>query len=234
MFSFQNKKISYFENIKIIRTTKRKKTIMLRVRNGEAEIMCPFLTPNLYLKKIIKKKNKWIQEKIQNSLKCSLNPISLEDNFIRLRFKKVRLEFIEKENERILFKNGILKVELDIKKKQNRKKMVVAWLKNQANNYLKKRIDYLSKQIRIPYKKLKIKSFKSRWGSCDCRGVILLNWKLIMLPPKVIDYVIIHELSHIKVPNHSKDFWILVEKIYPGYQIRKKWLREYGGQFIHV
>ena len=56
MFFFQNKKVSYFENMKIVRTTKRKKTIMLKVRKGEIEIMCPFYTSNQYLKQIIKKK----------------------------------------------------------------------------------------------------------------------------------------------------------------------------------
>ena len=207
---------------------------MLRIKNGEAEIMCPIFTPNFYLKKIIKERNKWIQEKIQNTQKCNLSPISIENNFIRFRFKKVRLEFIEKENKRISLKNGILKIESNFKKNKNKKEIIVDWLKNQAKDYLSKRISFLSKEVSIPYKKLKVKSFKSRWGSCDRKGEILLNWKLIMLPTKVIDYVIIHELSHIKVPNHSKDFWDLVYEIYPGYQKRKEWLRKYGEQFIQI
>ena len=55
-----------------------------------------------------------------------------------------------------------------------------------------------------------------------------------MLPTRVIDYVIVHELSHVKIPNHSKEFWNFVEKNYPGYQREKKWLKKYGGQFIQV
>ena len=234
MFFFQNKKVSYFENMKIVRTTKRKKTIMLKVRKGEIEIMCPFYTSNQYLKQIIKKKNKWIQEKIRNSTKGNLNPVSLDENYFRLRFKKIRLKFIKKEKERILFKKGILNVESNVKSLENKKKLVVDWLKHQANSYLIRRIEYLSKKTFIPYNNLKIKSFKSRWGSCDSRGEILLNWKLIMLPPKVIDYVIIHELSHIRISNHSKDFWNLVEEKYPEYQKTKDWLKEYGEQFIRV
>ena len=234
MFFFQDKKVSYFENMKIVRTTKRKKTIMLRVRKGEIEIMCPFYTSNLYLKQIIKQKNKWIQEKIRNSTKGNLKPVSLDENYLRLRFKKIRLKFIEKDKERIFFKKGILKVESNVKNFENKRKLVVDWLKHQANSYLTKRIEYLSKKTFIPYNNLKIKSFKSRWGSCDSKGEILLNWKLIMLPPKVIDYVIIHELSHIRISNHSQDFWNLVEEKYPEYQKTKKWLKEYGEQFIRI
>ena len=233
MFSLQNKKVSYFQNIRIFRTTKRKKTIMLRIRNGEIEILCPFFTSDLQLNKIIQRKNKWIQDKIRSS-KFSFNPISLEDNCFIFRFKKIRIEFVDKKNQKILFKNGILKIESNIKKKENKKKIIVNWLKDQASHYLTKRIEYLSKKISVSYKQLKIKSFKSRWGSCDSRGEILLNWKLIMLPTKVIDYVIVHELSHIKIPNHSKEFWNLVENKYPGYRREKKWLKEYGGQFIQV
>lgn len=233
MFSIQNKKVSYFQNIRILRTAKRKKTIMLRIRNGEIEILCPFFTSNFQLNKIIKKKNKWIQDKIRNS-KPFFNPISLEDNCLIFRFKRIQLEFIYNKNRRILLKNGILKVESNIKKKENKKKIIVDWLKIQADCYLTKRIEFLSKKIFVSYKQIKIKSFKGRWGSCDCRGEILLNWKLIMLPTRVIDYVIVHELSHVKIPNHSKEFWNFVEKNYPGYQREKKWLKKYGGQFIQV
>ena len=132
MFSIQNKKVSYFQNIRILRTAKRKKTIMLRIRNGEIEILCPFFTSNFQLNKIIKKKNKWIQDKIRNS-KPFFNPISLEDNCLIFRFKRIQLEFIYNKNRRILLKNGILKVESNIKKKENKKKIIVDWLKNQTD-----------------------------------------------------------------------------------------------------
>ena len=79
---------------------------------------------------------------------------------------------------------------------------------------------------------MKIRSYRARWGSCNEKGDISLNWKLIMLPESVIDYVLIHELVHVLRHDHSKLFWNLVEKKCPNYKEEKKWLKENGGSLI--
>jgi predicted metal-dependent hydrolase len=73
-----------------------------------------------------------------------------------------------------------------------------------------------------------VKDYKSRWGSCFGDGRIFLNWKLMLAPEHIIDYVIAHELCHLKEPNHSKRFWQLVEALIPDWKARRKWLRING------
>ena len=93
-------------------------------------------------------------------------------------------------------------------------------------------MSFLSKRISIEFNSLTIKSYTARWGSCNIKGDIFLNWKLIMLPESVIDYVLIHELAHINVPNHSSEFWELVKNKDPNYCKNKRWLKDNGSSFI--
>ena len=76
-----------------------------------------------------------------------------------------------------------------------------------------KRVSKISKSFNIHFKSVVVKTYKARWGCCNTDAVIFLNWKLVLLPKEVIDYVIIHELSHILVPNHSKNFGLLLRNM---------------------
>jgi hypothetical protein len=82
--------------------------------------------------------------------------------------------------------------------------------------------------MQLKYKQIRIKDISSRWGSCSGAGNLNFNWKLALAPKEVSDYVIVHELSHLRYLNHSSDFWNEVEKFFPEYKKSKKWLKEYG------
>jgi len=71
-----------------------------------------------------------------------------------------------------------------------------------------------------------IKSFKSRWGSCHVNGDIVFNWKIVMAPNRIVDYVVVHELCHLKHHDHSPKFWKAVEKVIPDYKDCKRWLKD--------
>lgn len=81
---------------------------------------------------------------------------------------------------------------------------------------------------------LQIRSQKKRWGSCTSQGKILINWRVILLPPDVAEYVIVHELCHLHHLNHSSDFWESVRRVMPDYMMRRKWLRQNGNGFIQM
>jgi predicted metal-dependent hydrolase len=108
------------------------------------------------------------------------------------------------------------------------KKLIEEWYIGQAEKLLPEQVEYYSKLLDIPFKKLKIKDQRTRWGSCSNKGNINLNWRIIMAPNQVVAYVIIHELAHLRFMNHSKDFWKLVESYLPDYKKWKKWLAENG------
>ena len=78
--------------------------------------------------------------------------------------------------------------------------------------------------------RISIREQKTRWGSCSGQGNLNFNWKLILMPPEILDYVVVHELAHRKQMNHSPAFWAEVERILPDWRERRRWLREKGGE----
>jgi len=79
---------------------------------------------------------------------------------------------------------------------------------------------------------VQIRNQRSRWGSCSARGVLSLNWHLIQLPPEVSDYVLLHELAHLRFLNHSARFWAEVGRICPGYEAAERWIKTHGGRVL--
>ena len=102
------------------------------------------------------------------------------------------------------------------------------WYRMQAATIIKDKVDKLSAQWGLTYNRLTIRGQKTRWGSCSHKGNLNFNWKLIMAPEPVIDYVIIHELAHLKEMNHTKSFWELVAERCPRWRELKKWLKDHG------
>ena len=105
-------------------------------------------------------------------------------------------------------------------------------LADKALQYIPKRVSYYAKQIGVTYGKITIRNQKTRWGSCSSKGNLNFNCLLMLTPPEVIDYVVVHELCHRKEMNHSVAFWAEVEKVLPDYKEQVKWLKENGGQII--
>lgn len=97
-----------------------------------------------------------------------------------------------------------------------------------AKEYIPRRADYFAQRIGVSYERIRIAEQKTRWGSCSSRGTLSFNWKLMLAPPKVLDYVVVHELCHLIEMNHSPRFWKLVEEIIPDYKEYRKWLKENG------
>lgn len=106
------------------------------------------------------------------------------------------------------------------------------FFKQSAQDYVKPRLDFYAQKMGVSYKSLTVKAYKSRWGSCYSDGRIQFNWRLMQAPKWVIDYVVVHELAHLIHPNHSKDFWELVEFHYPRTQQAKQVIRQNGRNWI--
>lgn len=107
-------------------------------------------------------------------------------------------------------------------------KFVMAWYGQQAITCFKQRIAIYAQALNLSLPPFRLSRAKTRWGSCNSRGIIHLNWRLIQMPLHLVDYVVAHELSHLIEMNHSMRFWKLVENAYPNYLMARKELKEYG------
>ncbi len=109
---------------------------------------------------------------------------------------------------------------------------VISYLKSLALKKVNAYSEQFSKQTGLKYKNISIRDSKTRWGSCSSSGNITFSWRLIMMPDFVMQYVVAHEIAHLKEMNHGQNFWNLVEKIFPDYIKARKWLKQ-NGRTIH-
>ena len=108
---------------------------------------------------------------------------------------------------------------------QQLKDRVQSWLQQEAKRIFNARLPVFAQNLGVRYHSMSLSSATTRWGSCTSEGKIRLNWRLIHFSPEIIDYVVAHELSHLREMNHSADFWATVESVLPDYEIAKKKLR---------
>ena len=106
---------------------------------------------------------------------------------------------------------------------------VRAWYRLAALAHLRERVAHFSRAYGIPYAFVGVTSARRRWGSCNAGGRLNFAWRLILCPPDVVDYVVVHELCHVRELNHSAAFWAHVEAILPDYRRRLAWLKEHNG-----
>lgn len=105
-------------------------------------------------------------------------------------------------------------------------------LREQTRKLITDRVKYYAPVIGVTYNKIAIRTQHTRWGSCSSKGNLNFNCLLALVPPEVLDYVVVHELCHRKELNHSARFWSEVEKILPNYHMHRKWLKEHGASLF--
>ena len=108
------------------------------------------------------------------------------------------------------------------------KDAIEKWYRERAREVITDKVTYFQRFIGKSVGEIRIKEQKSRWGSCSSQGNLNFNWKIVMAPDEIIDYLVVHELCHRLPMNHSKEFWDSVGKIIPDYKKREKWLKENG------
>lgn len=156
-------------------------------------------------------------------------PLKLAENRI--------IEFIKLKEKWILTKLYEVKKRLEIKKVEPEIKLgkkEIADLKKQARISILERLESYSRIMNLTYKKFRLSGAKSRWGSCSGKNTISINWRLVLAPPEVLDYVIIHELAHIAEKNHSPRFWKWVASFDLEFKSHKKWLKDNGFRLFQV
>jgi predicted metal-dependent hydrolase len=230
--------------------SKRQKTSELIIENeNEITLRVPFDKPLEEIKEIIQKKIQWILKKQDDyrKTKPQINELSylssstlpyLGNNYtIELRNIHTNTDSNTtslNDNEKAeLNDNNLLFYLEDVEKYQDTndeyiknkiKELYENWLYKQAQIIFKEKINKFSKMIEVNPKDWQIKKLKNRWGSVTKNKKIVLNVNLIKTPKNIIDYIIIHELCHLKIEGHSHNFWNLLHKFVPDYDERIKWL----------
>ncbi len=207
----------------------------IQIRQGEVTVRAPIQLPASYIDQFVASRRHWILEKLDLQQETQAQrQIDIVDGgkvpYLGDEYR-LALEFAKKSNVaktddtiRLTLANRYECLPSD-KKLAYARKQFFTWLQKQAEDFLAERTAQLAELCGLSFTKITVKRYKARWGSCNNRQEIALNTLLMSCPLWVIDYVIIHELSHTVHLNHSAKFWQLVAKHCPDYVEAKDWLR---------
>ena len=211
----------------LIRSNRRSIGLQVSHKDGSLLVRAPRRAHIKDINAFVASKESWIlkvQAKVRERLaKNPVHEYRAGEQFLYLG-EKFELVIVEAQHPPLTFNE---KFYLDRRARDAGEGEVLfeRWYKKQARPYLSQRLAELADKYSLRYNKFKLSGAKGRWGSCSTAGNINLTWRLIKLDPEVIDYVIIHELAHLKHHNHSKAFWNEVEKMLPEYKTLRKNLR---------
>jgi predicted metal-dependent hydrolase len=108
------------------------------------------------------------------------------------------------------------------------------WYTARGENWLPDRASPFIERLAIPGTQIRVMDLGFRWGSCSPDGTVNLHWAAMKLPPTIVDYILVHELSHVRIHDHSQRFWRLLERVLPDFEDRKRWLAENGAQLVRM
>lgn len=217
---------SYLFKYTLIRS--KRKTLSIQIKSsGEIFVRVPNRVNDKQVNAFIADKSAWVEKhliKIQNKALQTQIP----KGYVMFLGEQYTIEYSE-EIKAIQINQDQLLVPIKFKEKLSTK--LTLWYKKQAKSYITDRAVMLANQHKLNFKSIRITSAKTRWGSCSASNKLNFTYRLILLNPAAIDYVIIHELCHTKQHNHSQRFWDLVEVFCPGYKEQERYLKTVNTEF---
>lgn len=223
----------------IRRSPRRRKTVEVMVEGGDVRVAAPAAATDDYLRRFVLSKAPWIMRTIHEPPPPS--PETLPQRFA----DGATLPFLGRDYPMLTCAPDPLRppVSLDLEQEifhivlpegefdgfayQRVSRAVADWYVGRAETYLAQRMDHWRPRCGVGWdSRMEVKNHRSQWGSCAPDGTLRFNWRLMMLPPEVVDMVVVHELSHLRVRNHSPDFWKVVGEHIPDYRELRKRLRE--------
>lgn len=205
---------------KLVRS--KRKTLALTI-DSEAQLVvrAPMKLSEDAIKEFIRKKAKWIADKQKQVMDYAIKQSSfiLEDGENVLHFGK-SYAVLRRDTAEVAIDGNFLVVPENMTLDS-----FAAWMKEQGNSAVRERVDYYANLMGVKYASVKMSEAKRRWGSCGAGNTLNFSWRLVMCPQSVIDYIVIHELSHITYKDHSSKFWTRVATVMPSYREAQDWLR---------
>lgn len=204
------------ESAALVRFSARRKTLALKVVEGQIVVYAPTGTSQQCINAFVQRSQSWIdkQQVKQQKQQADLadKTYTLDGQFMYLGRSYTLAQLLAE----------------DVHTDQPLQSQLIHWFQQQAKRLLEKKTQAMAARIRQPYQGIRLGYYRSKWGSCNSKRVLSYHWAIVQAPEAVIDYLVAHEVSHLKHMNHSAQFWALVATLCPDYQVHRKWLREHG------
>ncbi len=214
----------------VLRTRRRLASITISPHN-KITVRVPWNFSEEQIRKFLDSRQKWIAKVLERNRPWlewqAARRYETGDAFFYLG-REYRLEIRKEPGESVHIENESLCLSAERPSKDVIVSMLEEWYKSQAREIFAARLRHYENEMGLVARGLRIKHLRSLWGSCTSGEMITLNWRLVMAALEVIDYVIVHELGHLKHPNHSRRFWEYTGRYAPDYARHRRWLNQNG------
>ncbi len=213
---------------------KRRSFELKWINPHELRVRAPLGTSKKVIDQLIRDKDSWIQRSRKQILLRELEQVKnyLKSDTIQFMGEAVPFHW-EKALHPFRFHMGEEAFVLTGEGASDEAQALIEQVyRDQAKRIFKTRVAVFAQQLGVHVNQVRVKSQKTRWGSCSSKGNLNFNWHAIIAPPEVVDYLVVHECCHLVQMNHSKEFWALVETLCPNYRKYRKWLKNHDTQIL--
>ena len=225
--------LSNGETISYLLERRPRRTVGLKITADGLVVHAPKRIFEFQLNQILQQKSNWILNKLQARQANHVAKIEWVDGEHLLYLgSDIQLSISQNSSNKALIfdQNTLFIASPQPNNNTVLGRKVIQWYKKQAALDFSRRLEILAAKLGVATPPLTLSNAQSRWGSCNSRGEVRLNWRLLQAPPHIINYVICHELAHLKQMNHSAKFWAVVESLFPNYKLAEKELKALSPQ----
>lgn len=213
-----------------VRESAQRRTLQLTVERDQSLVLTtPPDTNPQRLEAFVRRKQPWIYKKLAEKAlmqkQIRIKRYVQGEGFLYLG-RHYRLNLVEDQETPLKWLNGRLHLRQDARPEARRH--FVHWYSERGKQWLWQRVNIFSARLEVKPAGIKVQDLGYRWGSCGKGETLYFHWKTILLPARIAEYVVVHELVHLHEPNHSEEFWLRLERAMPDYETRKLWLAEHG------
>ncbi|MFK5891772.1 MAG: SprT family zinc-dependent metalloprotease [Pseudomonadota bacterium] len=212
-----------------LKKSPRKTTSIYVERDGSISVLAPEPYDMAEIEKILETKRSWIYKNLAEWE--DLNRTRVEREFVNgegfpYLGSSYRLQISDDANKELSLINGMFVLKRSVL--SDARERFIDFYKEKARSRIPKLVEHHAKAMGLNPRSINVQELQNRWASCTTDGVLNFHWRCMMAPLSALEYIVVHELAHLKYPNHSPEFWYAVEKVLPDYQLAKGWLRLYG------
>jgi predicted metal-dependent hydrolase len=218
-----------------VRWSSRRRSIELTVeRDGSLTVRAPEGTDAAVLSRFVSEKRPWLYRKLAEKKSLRAPVVAKEfvsgEGFAYLG-RSYRLLLIDDQDVPLKLEAG--RFRLRRSEADHGRELFVAWYLAHAEPWMARHIGPLATRIGVHPHEVIVRDLGRRWGSCTHKtGRVRIHWATILMPPRIVEYILVHELAHLLEPNHSAAFWLRVERVLPDYRQRRQWLAEHGAERV--
>ncbi|MEO8342251.1 MAG: SprT family zinc-dependent metalloprotease [Gallionella sp.] len=221
----------------LLRSGERRTADIIIERNGLISVRAPDHLTEDQADAVVESRRLWIYRNLAEWRDLNATRVVREwvngEGFLYLG-SSYRLHLVQEQDEPVKLKEGrfcLLRKIVERGREEAAKLVFEKFYAEKGLERFKKRVDYFAPKVGVEPSAIEVKEIGYRWASCASDGRLSFHWKCMMASPKVIDYIVVHELCHLRHRDHTAAFWNEVDKVMPDYAERKSWLRENGASF---